>query len=62
MSTQFLNYLAAELKADKSAACRRAIQRILATVKRNYEAGAVPKLKPSMPSDASCNDREPANN
>jgi hypothetical protein len=39
MSTQFLNYLAAELKADKNAACRRAIQRILAMVKKNYEAG-----------------------
>ena len=39
MPTQFLNYLAAELKTDKSAACRRAIQRILAMVKKNYEAG-----------------------
>jgi hypothetical protein len=39
MGIQFLNYLAAELKTDKSPACRRAIQRILATVKRNYEAG-----------------------
>jgi hypothetical protein len=39
MSMQFLNYLAAELKADKNAACRRAIQRILAMVKKNYEAG-----------------------
>jgi hypothetical protein len=39
MKTQFLNYLAAELKADKNAACRRAIQRILAMVKKNYQAG-----------------------
>jgi hypothetical protein len=50
MSAQFLNYLAAELKADKNAACRRAIQRILAMVKKTMKLGStVPKLKPNMP-------------
>ncbi len=39
MSTDFLDRLANQLKVDKSAACRRAIQRILAVVKKNFEDG-----------------------
>lgn len=39
MSTGFLDRLATQLKTNKSAACRRAIQRILETVKKNYEDG-----------------------
>ena len=39
MSTEFLDRLAAQLKANKSSACRRAIQGILALVKTNCEYG-----------------------
>ncbi len=39
MSTDFLDRLASQLRANKSAACRRAIQRILAVVKKNLEDG-----------------------
>jgi hypothetical protein len=39
VSTDFLEHLASQLKVDKSAACRRAIQRILAVVKKNFEGG-----------------------
>jgi len=39
VSTDFLERLASQLKVDKSAACRRAIQRILAVVKKNFEDG-----------------------
>jgi gamma-glutamyl:cysteine ligase YbdK (ATP-grasp superfamily) len=37
VSTDFLDRLASQLRANKSAACRRAIQRILAVVKKNFE-------------------------
>jgi hypothetical protein len=39
VSTDFLDRLASQLRANKSAACRRAIQRILAIVKNNFEGG-----------------------
>ncbi len=39
VSTDFLERLATQLKANKSASCRRAIQRILAVVKKNFEDG-----------------------
>ena len=39
VSTDFLDRLASQLRANKSAACRRAIQRILAVVKKNFEDG-----------------------
>jgi hypothetical protein len=39
VSTDFLDRLASQLRANKSAACRRAIQRILAFVKKNFEDG-----------------------
>ena len=39
MSTDFLDRLANQVRANKSAACRRAIQRILAAVKKNFEDG-----------------------
>jgi hypothetical protein len=39
VSTDFLGRLASQLRANKSAACRRAIQRILAVVKKNFEDG-----------------------
>jgi hypothetical protein len=39
MSTEFLDRLATELKIGKSAACRRAIQRILDRMKKHYESG-----------------------
>lgn len=37
VNTDFLERLASQLKVDKSAACRREIQRILAVVKKNFE-------------------------
>ena len=37
--TAFLDQLASQLKIGRHAAYRRAVQRILATVKRNYESG-----------------------
>ena len=39
MSTGFLDRLATQLKANQNAACRRAIQWILAVIKKNYEDG-----------------------
>jgi hypothetical protein len=39
VSTDFLDRLATQLKTNKSALCRRAIQRILAVVKKNLEDG-----------------------
>jgi hypothetical protein len=39
MNTQYLDQLAQQLKADKSPACRRAIERILATMKKRCEDG-----------------------
>ena len=39
VSTDFLDRLASQLKVGKDAACRRAIQRILALMKKDYEAG-----------------------
>ena len=39
MSSYFLDRLATQLKRDKGAPCRRAIQRLLAVVKKNYEEG-----------------------
>jgi predicted transcriptional regulator len=39
VSTDFLDRLASQLKTNKSAVCRRAIQRILAVVKKNFEDG-----------------------
>jgi hypothetical protein len=38
-NSSFLDRLATQLKANKSASCRRAIQRILAVVKKNLEDG-----------------------
>jgi hypothetical protein len=37
METAFLDHLANQLGIDKSAACRRAIQRILVRVKERYD-------------------------
>jgi hypothetical protein len=39
VSTDFLDRLATQLRANKSAAGRRAIQRILELVNKDYEAG-----------------------
>jgi predicted transcriptional regulator len=39
METGFLDRLANQLKANKSAICRRAIQRILVQMKQHYETG-----------------------
>jgi len=39
MSAGFLDQLATQLRNNKTAACRRAIQRILDAVKKNYEEG-----------------------
>jgi hypothetical protein len=39
VSTDFLERLASQLKVGKDASCRRAIQRILALLKKDYEAG-----------------------
>lgn len=38
-STSFLDHLANELKIGRDSAYRRAVQRTLPTVKKNYEAG-----------------------
>jgi hypothetical protein len=42
MTTEFLDQLAEQLLARRSAACRRAISRILTAVKSRFEAGAYP--------------------
>jgi hypothetical protein len=39
MDSGFLDRLATQLEANKNAACRRAIQRILELVKKDFEAG-----------------------
>jgi hypothetical protein len=39
MDTAFLDRLATQLKISKSAACRRAIQRILVRIKEHYVSG-----------------------
>jgi len=39
VSTDFLDRLATQLKTNKSALCRRAIQRILAVVKKKFADG-----------------------
>jgi hypothetical protein len=39
VSADFLDRLANQLRANKSPACRRAIQRILAVVKKKFEDG-----------------------
>jgi len=39
MNTQFLDHLAKQLGMRRSAACRRAIGRILTTVKERFAAG-----------------------
>ncbi|OLB17289.1 MAG: hypothetical protein AUI12_04900 [Acidobacteria bacterium 13_2_20CM_2_57_6] len=44
MSTEFLDRLASQLKIGKDAAFRRAIERILNVVKKNYESGQYPSL------------------
>jgi hypothetical protein len=61
VSTDFLDRLASQLRANKSAACRRAIQRILAIVKSNFEDGkykndveAEAKFRHSVDRDESC--------
>jgi hypothetical protein len=38
MSTEFLDRMAVQLKVDKTVACCRAIERILALIKKNFEA------------------------
>jgi hypothetical protein len=39
MNTDFLEQLAGQLKVDKNAACRRAIERILAMIKKRCDEG-----------------------
>jgi len=39
METGFLDRLANQLEANKTASCRRAIQRILVRIKEHYESG-----------------------
>jgi hypothetical protein len=39
METAFLDRVANQLKANKTATCRRAIQRILVRMKEHYESG-----------------------
>jgi hypothetical protein len=50
MNTDFLDQLAEQLKVDKNAACRRAIERILAMMKERYNEG-VYKSRPSAELD-----------
>jgi predicted transcriptional regulator len=42
MTTEFLDHLAEQLRARRSAACRRAINRILTAVKSRFDAGDYP--------------------
>jgi hypothetical protein len=42
MSTAFLDQLAEQLRSRRSAACRRAMSRILTLVKDRFEAGEYP--------------------
>jgi len=42
VSTEFLDRLASQLKIGKDAAFRRAIERILDVVKKNYESSQYP--------------------
>jgi predicted transcriptional regulator len=44
MSTEFLDRLAKQLRARRSAVCRRAIGRILTAVRERFEAGDYPSL------------------
>jgi hypothetical protein len=39
MDTEFLDRLAKVLKTGKTAACQRAIERLLSTMKKRYEDG-----------------------
>ena len=39
MDSDFLDRLAIQLKANKSPSCRRAIERLLQLVKKDYESG-----------------------
>ncbi len=39
-SSGYLDQLAQQLKVDRNAACRRAIERILAMIKKRYDEGA----------------------
>jgi hypothetical protein len=39
MDSEFLDCLSNQLKANKSASCRRAIERLLELVKKDYQAG-----------------------
>jgi len=39
MSNGYLDYQAQQLKVDKTARCRRAINRMLAEMKKRWEAG-----------------------
>jgi hypothetical protein len=47
VSSEFLDRLASQLKIGKSAADRRAIERVLDTIKKDYESG-----KYQSPADA----------
>jgi hypothetical protein len=40
MNTEFLDQLAGQLKVNKNAACRRAIERIFAMIKKRCDEGA----------------------
>jgi len=44
METGFLDRLANQLKVNKSATCRRAIQRILVRIKEHCESGRIRAL------------------
>jgi hypothetical protein len=46
METGFLDRLANQLKANKSATCRRAIQRILVRIKDHCESGQRIRARP----------------
>ena len=62
METDFLDRLASQLKRDKNVACRRAIQRLLAAMKKRCESGefkshteAEAELRRLVASEDSCN-------
>jgi predicted transcriptional regulator len=66
MTTKFLDHLAEQLRARRSAACRRAISRILTAVKARVEAGAYPDqpeaerdFRTRVAAEPACGEAEP---
>jgi hypothetical protein len=66
MGTEFLDHLAEQLRARRSAVCRRAISRILTAVKARFDAGAYPSqseaerdLRTRVGAEPACREAKP---